>query len=179
MTNHLMIDLETLGTAPGSVIKQIGWCVFNPDLADPVIKSGCLDINTQSALDEGLVVDGETLSWWFERPDEARLPMTREGISLRAALIKFKEIFWYQSDSKDIDLVWAKPPHFDIAMLDFAYRKTGIEAPWKHWQIRCLKTLHGQYPDLMKYEPEIPHEAESDAIAQARTAADCLRMKSC
>ena len=71
---HVMIDLETLGTLPGSVILSIGAVVFDP--SKPI--SECIEgqfycvVNTEDSLRHGLKLNQATLDWWERQSQEAR-----------------------------------------------------------------------------------------------------------
>lgn len=177
MVKHFMIDLETLGTVPGSAFTQIGWCVFEAHAekeADVIVKSGNLRVELQSALDAGLTVDASTIQWWLEQSEGARASMVNErgAVSVETALTQLAN-GW---KTVGCEYVWAKPPAFDIAILDVGYRTVlGGNAPWPHWKVRCLRTLLHMCPNVKQAEPELAHDAESDAIAQAITAWRCIR----
>ncbi len=60
--NHLMLDLETWGTAPGSALRSIGAVFF--DLDGKTGETFYRNIDKQSCLDAGLKIDPATVSWW-------------------------------------------------------------------------------------------------------------------
>ena len=66
---HIMVDLETWGTTPGSDIRSIGAVVF-----DPV--AGTLGnefyVNVVGGEKVGLTRDPETEEWWADQSEEAR-----------------------------------------------------------------------------------------------------------
>ena len=69
---HVSIDIETLGTAPGSVILTIGAVAFNRHGLIPE-RNGILGtfyqrIDLDYSLRAGLTVDASTLRWWFSQP---------------------------------------------------------------------------------------------------------------
>lgn len=165
-----MIDLETLGTKPGAAIKQIGWALFNEELQEPVILSGLIHLDLQNCLDCGLVTDASTIEWWLEQGKEARDSMTKPGIKLSKALDELDTVWRIVGASQ----VWAKPPGFDIAILDVAYRKLGRTAPWPHNKVRCMRTLLDLVPKGKTFKPVVAHNAEHDSIAQALTVSNRL-----
>lgn len=164
---HLMIDVETLGLAPGSVLCSIGWAAFDPDLAEPLIESGVIQIDPQSCLDEGLGVDWSTLAWWMEQPKRARQALILPGMPLRAALTALALVVRRLRPER----FWAKPAAFDFGVLRAAHAAVGMEEPWAHRETRCLKTLAEAMPVEKEFEPEVPHDPEHDACAQAASAA--------
>ena len=67
---HVMLDLETLGTKPGCVIRSIGAVVFT---LDGVLGAQFYaNIDKQSCVDAGLTVDPATEAWWAGQSQEAR-----------------------------------------------------------------------------------------------------------
>lgn len=70
---HVMVDLETLGTKPGSVILSIGAVTFDLDGSGRDGRTFYQRVNIQSCLDAGMTVDGDTVEWWFHPDrDQAR-----------------------------------------------------------------------------------------------------------
>ncbi|POO54357.1 hypothetical protein CPJ18_02345 [Agrobacterium rosae] len=61
----LMIDIETLGTAPGSVILSVGAVTFNAETGE-FGEGFYAAVEPQSAVDMGLTIDVSTLKWWME-----------------------------------------------------------------------------------------------------------------
>ena len=92
--NHCMIDLETLGTQPGSIILSIGAVLFDPTKAP----HECLGeefyyvIGKPTCLAAGLTFSQDTLDWWKKQSPEARKVLTQsedpnESISLKRCWI--------------------------------------------------------------------------------------------
>lgn len=112
---HIMLDLETWGTTPGSDLRSIGACVFDPLVGYvaghdcPVGSRQCptfylatdnpsCDVHEQPYRywDEGserrykypLTRDPATVQWWSEQSDEANAAFANP-IDLREALLDF------------------------------------------------------------------------------------------
>src|SRR5579863_1565524 len=90
MFTDVSLDLETLGTKPGSVITQIGLCGFNLDSSHGEGPSAILiRVNPASAMEAGLTIDWPTVAWWMTQEDAARGTMAGLGAldhTLRSAL---------------------------------------------------------------------------------------------
>lgn len=70
MYNHVMLDLETYGTRPNSVILAIGAVAFNP--SSPKLGPEFYSvINYKSSLTAGLLADLATIEWWSRQGAEA------------------------------------------------------------------------------------------------------------
>ena len=73
MGNDVMIDIETLGTDPGSVILSIGAVEFD-------LKTGKTGeefyqwIDLESSSNKGFSVSAGTIKWWMMQNKKARQP---------------------------------------------------------------------------------------------------------
>lgn len=167
---HCMIDLETLGTRPGSVILQIGAVRFKP-CADPGTeiqdqRKWTLHIENQRRY--GFTIDGETIAWWMRQSDDARaLFAERDVCPLKDAL---EDLSAFATGLG----IWSHGASFDIPMLEEAYKRYGLRAPWHHKAVRDTRTL------FWLQEPKWPnnqnkHDALADAMCQALAVCDSLR----
>ena len=68
--SRIMVDLETLGTAPGSVILSIGAVRF--DVEKGLLDEFYVNIDVESSQRLGLTIDGDTVMWWLKQSDAAR-----------------------------------------------------------------------------------------------------------
>lgn len=165
MADHVMVDLETLGREPGSVIVSIGAVKFELTAETPGDRF-YTPIIIQSCLDVGLTVEGATLQWWMERSDDLRSALFHpDPLPLRVALLTFAQFY------TGSECLWAHGSTFDIPILDAAYRALREDLPWSSRQIRDTRTLFSLVPrsvvDGVVWEgPE--HHALYDAIRQAR-----------
>lgn len=176
----IMIDLETLGTAPGSVITQIGMCAFSPRDGNPNVESTFIRIDPQSALDCGLTVSWATISWWLQQDHDARMKMAgKEGaLELWQALKQMNE--WIVDKGDERVQVWGNGSNFDIGLLEVALAKVGQKPAWHFRNIRDQRTithLDVLHDDLQLNwaSPLVAHDAREDAIAQAQNVRMCIR----
>lgn len=112
VTNHVMLDLETLGTRPGSVILSIGAVEF--DLRVGLGREFYVEISQYSSRHIGFTVDQDTVDWWEEQSAEARGLLARTssgGLLPHVALQQFNA--WLSPDP----LVWGNGAAFDNALL--------------------------------------------------------------
>ena len=68
----VMLDIETGGTRPGSVIYSIGAVVFDTFYDESNWPTFYSPINRQSCLGYGMTEDPDTILWWDEQSEEAR-----------------------------------------------------------------------------------------------------------
>lgn len=70
---HVMLDLETLGTDPGGVVKQIGLLLFelgnpSPCKADSVL----INVDLWDSIKHGLETNEATMQWWASQPEHTQ-----------------------------------------------------------------------------------------------------------
>jgi DNA polymerase III epsilon subunit-like protein len=163
---HIMIDIETLGTTPGSAILSVGAVPFD-ERGVQIEEGRHWAIDPKSCAAAGLTIDLDTVAWWMGQSDEARAAaFGMEGRHLNSVLNSLRDWFTYQKGEK----VWCHGATFDVPLLDAAYRATGIDAPWTFYNVRCTRTLY----DLAGISPDrsqgVHHNALNDAIVQAEAA---------
>ena len=165
----VMLDLETMGTGPNAAIVAIAAVEFDAatnQLGDRYYNTVSLD----SAIEEGGVVDGETVMWWLRQSSHARMELARDPISIRYALERFLK--WLHGEP----YVWGNGSDFDNVILRSAFERSGLPVPWSHKSNRCYRTLSSLYPDVPYTRHGVPHCALDDAKSQALHAMTILRM---
>lgn len=158
MKSNIMVDLETLGNSANSVIIAIGAVKFD---ASRLGEEFYEVVDAESCVQAGLVMDTSTVLWWMQQSDEARAAFKRKGVHLGTALTKFVGFCDVE------DRVWGNGASFDNTILSNAYRKTGIEQPWKFWNDRCYRTMKSLYPQVKMERQGTYHNALDDAKSQA------------
>jgi hypothetical protein len=159
--NHVMIDLESLGTCPSSAFVSIGAVKFSPstgEIGDTFYER----IDWGSACDDfGRCIDVNTLLWWFQQNDAARQEICKPGKPLDEVLNLFTE--WLPDDP----IVWGNGATFDISMLENAYN---FKAPWKFWNVRDVRTIVDLTQGYVDKGNMVgtKHDALDDAIHQAK-----------
>ena len=155
-----MLDLETLGNKPGSVIVAIGAVKFN---GGEITSSFYERVDPESCVAAGLQMDSSTVMWWLQQSEQARLEITKPGKSLKETLSAFAS--WIASGDAE---VWGNGAAFDNVVLAAAYDRAGIERPWKFWNDRCYRTMRSLHPEVPMERAGTHHNALDDAESQAR-----------
>lgn len=169
--SHIMVDLETWGTKPGSAIRSIGAVVFDPATGD-IGGKFYRNIDDQSCLDIGLTQDPGTVQWWSEQSAEARAAFsTSTPHHITDVLAAFSA--WFAAC--DGEQVYGHGASFDPVLLEAAYDAVGLEAPWKFWNIRCCRTILAMANRKPQRAGGVHHNALDDAIAQAKSVAAAFR----
>lgn len=166
---QLMVDIETLGTVPGSIILSIGAVVFDREQDSLGIRF-FERISVADQLLHGMTYSQSTIDFWRSQPCEAKdisFTSYRSGdVPLTHALEKFSEFYTVSK----AETIWANGTDFDLGMLKVAYDRVGLTPPWKYNAARDLRTamqLLGIDNDWVR--PKIPHCPLSDSEAQAMT----------
>lgn len=169
-TVDVMIDLETLGTDPGSVILSIGAiCVPGPEVDR--YEQFYTRIDPLDALYRGLSIDPKTVEWWRNQSQTAWRASVLGGGSLEGALDAFS--LWLEklragqeSAATGVSLrLWGDSAAFDLGLLKAAYKVSGLPVPWHYREEYCYRTLR-QLKNSDKPKAKLQHDALSDAKAQ-------------
>ena len=164
---HLMIDIETLSTNNDAAIIAIGVAVFNRIeivdshlwLIDPIWAIGHRD---QRTFDE----------FWNDREkvsDEVQARMFSGYLKPWEAVDQYRQFM----EMYNLQGVWANPPQFDIVIMRSLFDALELPCPI-HWRDeRDCRTLFRMARSLgvdlqSAYEGREAHDAQHDAIAQAR-----------
>lgn len=159
---HIMVDLETMGTAPGSVIAAIGAVAFDP-LTGEFGASFYRAVSMASCQRAGLTLDADTVGWWLRQGDAARAALLGERADLITALAHF-EGFWRDAGGTAF---WSHGANFDEPLLAAAYRAVGSRSPWGYTASRCTQTIFALAGVSVDRAAGTHHNALDDARAQA------------
>lgn len=174
---HCVIDLETLGVLPDTVVLTLGAAKFNPHNTAGTTNQLYFKFSVDEQLAAGRTIDQDTLDWWCRQPSEVhREAMTdddRIGVAQGLAqLTKFLV---------GVDDIWCQGPVFDIVILENMFRQNQMHIPWQYWQIRDSRTLFkfldfDPRREIRKTSESAHHNALDDAITQACAVQRCYRL---
>jgi hypothetical protein len=173
-TRHLMVDIETLGTRPGSAIVSIGAVVFTP--AAVVAEWEC-NVGLKSAMDAGLSVDAMTIWWWMQQSKAAQEATFPPGptTDIKDALVGLK-LFALDYHVRDY---WSHGATFDLVLLTEAAHVTGaspmVEDFRRARDTRTLYEITGVNPRTFM-GTGTAHNAVDDARAQALAVIESWRI---
>jgi DNA polymerase III epsilon subunit-like protein len=167
---HVMIDLETLGTKPGCVILTIGACTL--DLSENFYDKISVESSSEGFL---MKKDLGTLEWWSNQDPAAMQEAFSGTKTLDSVLIEFG--IWLNKIGKGVK-VWGNGADFDLSILGAAYEACVRPIPWKPYSGRCYRTIKNLHKDVI---PDafrgIKHTALADAQFQALHLAKIARNK--
>lgn len=166
--NHIMVDLETMGTGSNAAIIAIGAVGINDDgIIDN--KFYCV-VDLASAVEHGGVVDASTEKWWSEQSPEARVILDDpnvERVTIEQALFAFAKWFRDIGATRHKTQVWGNGSDFDNVILMNAYKRLDLDQPWSPFNNRCYRTLKNLAPSLVIERIGTHHNALNDAESQA------------
>ena len=162
--NHMMVDIETLGTVPGSAIVSIGAVVFDETSIQHELE---ININLESCFDVGLTVDAKTLVWWLgQSKDAIDATFNQPTMFIREAISELASFY----EENMCQRLWSHGATFDAVLLAEAarYCKTApILVDFRN--VRDTRTLY----EIADVKPRdfmaggTAHKAIDDARAQA------------
>jgi len=160
---QIMVDLETLGTAPGCAILSIGAAKFDQN---GIINTFYTTIRLESNVDCGLTINPNTLKWWVAQNGFKDLLLSENAKHINSAFIEFST--WADNENRKID-IWGNGSDFDNAILSYTYDKLRIARPkgWSYSGNRCYRTVKNLYPEIEIDRIGEHHNAVDDAKSQA------------
>ena len=153
-----MIDIETIGVAPGATILTIAAQSFDPLGTGYYNQQYYARITLESQ--ENRTIDQSTLDWWATQPATARdEAFCEEGrIDLDLALDSLGKLIWHSN------FIWCQGPTFDCTILEHAYKSYNKPIPWQYYKVRDSRTVFSLWPGLPK--PPVSHHALEDCRRQ-------------
>ena len=139
MTN-VMLDIETLSTAPNALILTIGAIKFdrfvdiNKDIKKTDFFYRRIVIDTENS---NFQIDEKTKIWWNKQEQKVKYEalVNPDRTPLDEALLQFN--VWFGKSK----YVWSNGSVFDIVIMENAYKAFSIDVPWKFWNIRDVRTI--------------------------------------
>lgn len=175
---HVMIDTETLGRTPGSVVRSVAAVEFDPKTGETG-RQKVWKIDLTDSIRYGFKVEASTLKWWMMQSDEARREFV-EGAEtpLEDFLEDFMQFIAATDEGNDFTL-WCLQLDFDVAMLRSMYSWYNLNVyrcdeevlPWNFRKVRDVRP----YMDALDSAGLLPPK-----VADRHTPlADCLDQINC
>jgi exodeoxyribonuclease VIII len=162
VTEHLMLDFETLGQNPDAAVVSLGAVIFDKE---KIIDEALWVFNLNGQLSGRRTASGDTIAWWMKQEQKARSVFEKantEGLLLRDFVPQFQKFI----DGRDIR-VWGNGATFDVSIAEHILRQQGAEMPWKFWNIRCYRTMKACF-EIDKPFVGTKHDALDDALHQTK-----------
>lgn len=138
--NDVMLDLETIGTDPDSVVISVGAVRFDPH-SDRLGEEFMMVINDLSREDQvrnhGRFVSPSTVTWWMDQSRDAQRMSfgVQESRSTSEVLSEFGRFLTPATK------VWGNGASFDNVILAGLYKAYGRDVPWHFTMDRCYRTM--------------------------------------
>lgn len=156
---HLMVDIETFGSASNSAIVSIGAVQFDIETGETG-KEFYQNVSLKSCLELGLIVNADTVMWWMKQDDAARKALTGSAtIDIELALGLLADFINFQCGGKECE-IWGNSARFDLGILSDAFNKARLHIPWDFRKERCVRTLLSFSPqtkDNLKFDGVLHH----------------------
>lgn len=177
MLDHLMIDLETWGTVPGSCIRSIGACFFgaNDTAMPPADTRFYRNISDHSCLELGLTQSAQTKEWWGKQSAAASAAfVSPEPVHIAIAMAELYEWVRRVGPATPALKVWSHGAAFDIPLLSVVFDKLGMAEPWDFRNVRDTRTLFDITGLTARSTYGTAHYALDDAVGQAMDVQKCF-----
>jgi len=168
----IMIDIETLGNKPWSVIASIGAVAFDYHTFTVSENTFLANVTRSSCEEVGLAVDQKTLDWWSKKDPQAWADLQSNQFPLPEALTSLKDWF-FRVGGKNI---WANGAAFDLPILETAYNFCGMRYPWHFMDVRDFRTAYNVLGYDWHAQPKdgTHHNALDDCRTQVRCLGEAL-----
>jgi hypothetical protein len=163
--DNIMIDLETLGTSPTSIVVSLGAVWFGENGLGAEFY-GVFDIADQGKY--GRTMNPDTIKWWMQQSPAAQAVFRHAPTKTAKILADFVDFF---GDIKNVVKVWGYGSDFDCVILRSLYDTFGVQAPWSYKNTRCFRTLVAENSHVPAPTRDgVHHNALDDAKYQAAWA---------
>lgn len=166
MAIHVMLDLETLGVDPESVILTLGAVKFDPYTAKEPFDQLYIKLDVDEQVSMGREVNNDTVEWWSRQDEQAQA----EAFDMNGRISVAEALKQLNRFVVGVDKIWAQGVVFDIGMIENLYRMAKTPVPWNFWQVRDSRTVL----DMVNYDVRESlkqtglHNSLQDSIFQAK-----------
>lgn len=175
--NAVMVDLETWGTRTSSQLRSIGAVVFDTESRQTFegLLHQAFYVNVAGYADGPFTVDEDTFRWWSQQSNEAQRAFSNPApIDPGEAVASLST--WL--NGMEFEEIWANPPRFDLAILEYHFDWFRIDVPWNHWDERDVRTVLARSNMLRREDRPMPvgmiaHRADHDAAGQSMWVQVC------
>ena len=172
---HVMIDTETLGRTPGSVIRSVAAVEFDPETGETG-RQKVWKIDLTDSIRYGFKVEASTLKWWLVQSEEARRDFVNGPETLLQDFMEdFVDFLALVNDGDDFTL-WCLQLDFDVALLRSYYSWYNLNVhgcdervlPWNFRKVRDVRPYMDALSAAELLPPKVAdrHTPMGDCLAQ-------------
>ena len=186
-SKRLIIDIETLGVRPDSVVLQVELIAWDDNAENPVVAQRSWNLDGKQQQQSGRTIDYDTVLWWqnqsreatnsvFHNPGKTTKPLTFP--------LEFSEALRELTETGFKD-VWANSPSFDLVILTDLVDPVTLDWSFRDWRDqRTLEAVYmavtGRNPkvyfkDMVAALPGMPHTAPYDCMKSAKMIYHMIR----
>lgn len=181
MAKEVMLDLETMGTRPTSVILSIGAVIFDRSEEGFTLTNEnnfYRNVDMKSCQASGLTIDAQTVEFWLDQGLEARKSLREDKVLLAEAVDDFIRWWHYHGLHNGDTTLWCHGPSFDAVILENAIRACYRKTPWKYNAPRDTRTIYDLAGiDIKKEVREgVFHNALDDCLFQVKMVQKAMRI---
>lgn len=163
--NHIMLDIEALGTDRDCVIVSVGAVRFNLD-SGHIIDKEYWELNMRQQQKDGRTISADTINWWSNQsPETIKALQSKNRCAINEFIGQFNNFIqgkcWY----------WAKGTNYDMEIVGNLYEMYGHKNPFKYskWvDARVFYMLGKKLGILPTEKNDSAHNALADAEFQTR-----------
>lgn len=187
ITCDIAVDIESLGTKPGSVILSLAAARFDRRAEHFAAADTFYEvIDLEMSRRQNFEIDTETLKWWMSQSREARVAAFGDPkllLTLPASVLKAFTGWVRKQETMTgtAAIGWAVGQDFDFPLLDAYYQRYEMEMPIKFRNRRDVRTICDIANEIAGFEREgiafggTKHNALDDAIHAGRLVHAALR----
>jgi hypothetical protein len=163
----LMIDFETLGQDPRTIVISLGACFFNYETGE-IGPTFYMALDVEGQIKDGRTITADTLRWWMGQSGAAKKVFHEKAKPAKEVMALFaKWVGDHNSVSKVIP--WGNGSSFDISICEDLFRMYEIKCPWLYYNVMDLRTFKKFVAGGAKVVKEgTNHNALDDAISQSK-----------
>lgn len=175
---HVMIDTETLGRVPGSVVRSLAAVEFDPETGETGRKK-VWKIGITDSISYGFKIEASTLKWWMMQSEEARRDFVEGAETPVVDFLDELNYFLSCVNEENDFTLWCLQLDFDVPMLRSYYAWYNLKVhgcdeevlPWNFRKVRDVRP----YMDALDSAGLLPPK-----VADRHTPlADCLSQINC
>ena len=190
---HFVLDLETLGTTPTSVVTAIGIQVVKSRQKENGAFEFVLGESFYTPfpywdeqIRKGRTVTGDTVKWLLNRDrisqeavDALLTPSAFQNLNSYDLLGEVNRFLVREEPALTNRWIWGNGSDFDNVILGGLFNTFNMVSGWEYWNNRCFRTLKNLSPVFGSGESEIVtqfplHHALGDAQREAFELAQIL-----
>lgn len=172
---HVMIDTETLGRAPGSVVRSLAAVEFDPETGETGRKK-VWKISLTDSIRYGFKVESSTLKWWMMQSEEARRDFVEGAETPLVDFLDDLDDFMSCVNEENDFTLWCLQLDFDVPMLRAYYAWYNLNVhgcdeevlPWNFRKVRDVRPYMDALSGAGLLPPKVAgrHTPLADCLAQ-------------